>query len=159
MKKSTLLTALTAGMITVSTFTTYAIWDTVTAESADSTVTIRNPVTITATSHREITQNNADTLDPSQISVSGSVTFNVENKDSVAKTLTLAETITAGESLEESTDYTIAYTGTGVEGKIDSSVTNGTETYNYTITFTENGLTKLKSNVNQCTVKITATLN
>ena len=46
-----------------------------------------------------------------------------------------------------------------MSGNVDSSVTDGMEEYNYTITFTESGLEKLKTNSNTCTVKVTATLS
>ena len=85
--------------------------------------------------------------------------FNVDNSDSVAKKLTLKETIEASEQLVETTDYSIEFTGDGVSGNVDSSVTDGMEEYNYTITFTESGLEKLKTNSNTCTVKVTATLS
>lgn len=85
--------------------------------------------------------------------------FNVDNTDDIAKNLTLAESIEASEKLLESTDYTIEFSGDGVVGKTDSSVTNGMEEYNYTITFTQSGLEKLKTNSNSCTVQVTATLS
>lgn len=159
MKKTTLLSALTAGMIMVTSVATYAIWDTVTAESRDNTVTIRNPVTIADTTSEQSIQADANSLDPGSITAAGNVKFQVENTDSLAKNLTLQEEITAAEKLLESTDYSIEYSGTGVSGKTDSSVTNGEEEYGYTITFTSSGLEKLKSNSNQCTVKVTATLS
>lgn len=158
MKKSTVLTTLTLGMITLSSMATYAIWDTITTKSRENTVTMRNPVTISDATTEQSISASADTLDPASVTASGHVKFNVANADSVAKSLALQEEIKANEALVESTDYTINFTGNGVEGKTDSSVTNGEETYNYTITFTESGLQKLASNSNQCTVAITATL-
>ena len=134
MKKTTILSVLTAAMITATSIGTFAIWDIVTVDSRSNTVTMRNPVT-----------------------VSGSVKFNVANEDSVAKKLTLKESIQASEKLEETTDYSIVFSGDGVSGKTDSSVTDGTEEYNYTITFTQSGLEKMKTNA--CTVKVTATLS
>ena len=136
MKKTTILSVLTAAMITATSIGTFAIWDIVTVDSRSNTVTMRNPVT-----------------------VSGSVKFNVANEDSVAKKLTLQESIQASEKLEETTDYSIVFSGDGVSGKTDSSVTDGTEEYNYTITFTQSGLEKMKTNANTCTVKVTATLS
>lgn len=120
---------------------------------------MRNPVTISdTTSHQDI-QAEAETLSPSSVTASGTVSFQVENEDGVAKALTLAENIQAQEKLEENTDYTIEFTGSGVSGKTDSTVTDGAETYNYTITFKESGLSKLKTNSNKCTVEVTATLS
>lgn len=151
---------LTAGMIMVTSVATYAIWDTVTITSRENTVTMRKPVTIAdATGSQSIETSAKDTLNPSSVTASGTVTFRVENEDSVAKNLSLEETITAAEELVETTDYSVEFTGDGVSGKSDTSVTNGEETYTYTITFTEAGLGKLASNNNQCTVEVTATLS
>lgn len=159
MKKTTILSILTAGMIMVTSVATYAIWDTVTITSRANTVTMRNPVTISdTTTHQDISVH-ADTLNPASVTASGTVKFNVENEDGVAKTLTLSENIQAAEQLVESTDYTIEFEGTDASGKVDSSVANGEEEYNYTITFTASGLSKLKTNSNQCTVEVTATLS
>lgn len=159
MKKTKILSLLTAAAITVSSVATYAVWDTVSATSDSQTVTLRNPVTVVSTSNSGAITADANTLNPGSITASGTVTFNVENKDSVAKKLTLSESITAQEALVENTDYSIQFTGTDVSGKTDSSVTDGEETYDYTITFTEEGLNKLKSNSNQCTLEVTATLS
>lgn len=158
MKKTTILSILTAAMVTVTSIATYAAWDIVTVDSRGNTVTMRNPVTVSdATSEQSISAD-ANTLNPASVTATGTVKFNVENEDSVAKNLTLQETIEASEKLVESSDYSIEFSGDGVSGKTDSSVTHGTEEYNYTITFTEGGLAKLKTNSNACTVKVTATL-
>lgn len=159
MKKTTLLSILTAGMIMVTSVATYAVWDTVTITSRSNTVTMRNPVTISDSTSEQNIDADADTLSPSAVTASGTVTFQVENEDGIANALTLAENIQAGQKLIETTDYSIEFSGTGVSGKTDSSVTNGSETYNYTITFTESGLTKLASNTNKCSVEVTATLS
>lgn len=159
MKKTTVLSVLTAGMIVVSSVATYALWDIVTVESRSNTVTMRNPVTVSDSTSEQNISASADTLNPSSVTASGTVKFNVENEDSVAKNLTLQESVEASEKLEETTDYTIEFSGDGVAGKTDSSVTHGTEEYNYTITFKESGLEKLKTNSNTCTVKVTATLS
>lgn len=157
-EKTRILAVLTAAMITVSAAATYAVWDTVTAQSRKNTVTMRNPVTVTDSTTEQSITTNADSLNPSSVTASGTVKFTVENADSVAKQLTLQESIEASEALLESTDYTIEFTGDGVSGKTDSSVTHGEEEYSYTITFTQSGLEKMKSNSNACTVQVTATL-
>ena len=146
-------------MLIVSSVATYAVWDTVTVDSRGNTVTMRNPVTITDNTTEQNISADANTLNPASVTASGTVKFNVDNSDSVAKTLTLQESIEASEKLLESTDYTIVFSGDGVDGKADSSVTNGMEEYNYTITFTESGLAKMKTNSNTCTIKVTATLS
>lgn len=159
MKKTRILSILTVAMLTVSSVATYAVWDTVTVESRKNTVTMRNPVTVSDSTTEQNISTNADTLNPATVTAAGTVKFNVENADSVAKKLTLQESIEASEKLLESTDYTIEFTGSGVEGKADSTVTHGEEEYNYTITFTESGLQKMKTNSNACTVQVTATLS
>ena len=94
------------------------------------------------------------------IAASGSVSFQVANEDSLATKLTLSEKVEAGITvLEENTDYSIAYSGSDIVGKVDPSVTNGEETNNYTITFTESGLSKIISNNYQFAVEVTATLS
>lgn len=158
MKKSTILSLLTIGAITVTSAATYAVWDTVTVESRSNTVTLRNPVTVSDATAEQNIDADATTLNPDSITASGTVKFNVENDQSVAKSLVLKETVETSAPLIETADYSIEFTGVGVSGKTDTSVTNGEETYNYTITFTESGLGKLKANSNQCSVKVTATL-
>lgn len=160
MKKTRILSVLTVAAIAVSSVATYAVWDTVTATSRQQTVTMRNPVTISDTTVETEIDAEAASLNPASVTADGAVKFNVQNTDSLAKSLVLSENVQAGGQgkMEEITDYTIVYSGTGVSGKTDSSVTNGEETYNYTITFTESGLNKLEQNSNQCTVQITAEL-
>ena len=159
MKKTRLLSILTVAMITLSSVATYAVWDTVTVDSRKNTVTMRNPVTVSDSTDEQSISADANTLNPHTVTASGTVKFNVDNTDDIAKNLTLKETIEAAEPLVESTDYSIEFTGDGVVGKTDSSVTNGMEEYNYTITFTETGLEKMKTNANACTVQVTATLS
>lgn len=159
MRKARILSFATAAMVLVTSVATYAVWDVVSVESRANTVTIRNPVTVTDNTTEQNISADAGTLNPASVTASGTVKFKVDNSDSVAKTLTLQESIEAAESLEESTDYSIVFSGDGVEGKADSSVTDGTEEYNYTITFTASGLEKVKTNSNACTVKVTATLS
>ena len=159
MKKTTILSVLTGAMIMATSVATYAVWDTVTVESRGNTVTMRNPVTVSDSTTEQSISADANTLNPASVTASGTVKFNVENDDSVAKKLTLQESIQASEALLETTDYSIEFSGDGVVGKDDSSVTDGEEEYTYTITFTESGLAKLKTNSNSCTVKVTATLS
>ena len=159
MKKTKILSILTTTMIAVTSVATYAVWDIVTVDSRSNTVTMRNPVTISDSTSEQSISADANTLNPASVTASGTVKFNVDNSDSIAKKLTLQESIEALEKLEENTDYTIEFSGDGVEGKTDSSVTDGMEEYNYTITFTESGLGKMKTNSNTCTVKVTATLS
>lgn len=159
MKKTTILSILTVAMIMVTSVATYALWDSVTVDSRGNTVTMRNPVTVSDSTSEQNISADANTLNPSTVTASGSVQFNVDNEDGIAKHLTLQESIEASEKLEESTDYSIEFSGDGVVGKTDSSVTHGMEEYHYTITFTESGLAKMKTNSNTCTVKVTATLS
>lgn len=158
MKKSTILSLLTTGMIVTTSVATYALWDTVSATSTATTVTMRNPVTIADATVEQDIQANASNLNPESVTASGTVKFNVENTDNLASSLILKEEISAEDNLIEETDYTITFSGSDISGKTDSSVTNGETEYNYIITFTQSGLDKLKSNRNQCTVQVTASL-
>lgn len=63
----------------------------------------------------------------------GTVKFHVQNTDSIAKNLTLQETVTASEPLVETTDYSISFSGNGVNGKVDISVTNGEENHTQSV--------------------------
>ena len=121
MKKTTILSILTGAMIMATSVATYAVWDTVTVESRGNTVTMRNPVTVSDSTTEQSISADAGTLNPSSVTASGTVKFNVENDDSVAKKLTLQESIQASEALIESTDYSIEFSGDGVVGKTDSS--------------------------------------
>lgn len=159
MKKTRILSVLTVAMILVSSVATYAVWDTITVDSRKNTVTMRNPVTVSDSTSEQSISADATTLNPSTVTASGTVKFNVDNTDDIAKKLTLQESIEASEKLLESTDYSIEFSGDGVVGKTDSSVTNGMEEYNYTITFTESGLEKMNTNSNTCTIQVTATLS
>lgn len=159
MKKTKILSILTVAMIMVSSVATYAVWDTVTVDSRGNTVTMRNPVTVSDSTSEQSISADANTLNPASVTASGTVKFNVDNEDGIAKNLTLQESIEASEKLEENTDYSIVFSGDGVMGKTDNSVTDGMEEYNYTITFTESGLAKMKTNSNTCTVKVKATLS
>ncbi len=159
MQRTKILSILTVSMMLVSSVATYAIWDTVTTDSRGNTVTMRNPVTVSDSTSEQNISADANTLNPSMVTASGTVKFDVDNEDGIAKKLTLLESIEASEKLEETTDYSIVFSGDGVSGKTDSSVTDGMEEYNYTITFTESGLEKMKKNSNTCTVKVTATLS
>ncbi len=159
MKKITILSILTGAVIIATSVATYAVWDTVTVESRGNTVTMRNPVTVSDSTTEQNISADAGTLAPASVTASGTVKFNVENDDGVAKILTLQESIQASEALIETTDYSIVFSGDGVVGKADNSVTDGEEEYTYTISFTESGLEKLKTNSNNCTVKVTATLS
>ena len=96
MKKSTILSLLTTAAIIATSVGTYAIWDTVTADSRDNTVTLRNPVTITDTTSEQSITASADELNPAAITASGTVKFKVQNENSLANSLTLEESITAG---------------------------------------------------------------
>lgn len=125
MKKTTILTLLTIVTITVTTIATYAIWDTVTVDSRGNTVTMRNPVTVSDSTTEQNISADAGSLNPASVTASGTVKFTVDNTDDIAKKLTLQESVQALEKLEETTDYSIEFSGDGVSGKTDSSVTNG----------------------------------
>ena len=166
MKKTSILSMLTFGMILATSVGTYAVWDTLSAQSSGQTVTIRNPVTVTAGT--QTASSNAEAaLGGATATATGSVTFDVANKDNLANQLTLEETIFVGTESPETTlasgDYSIEFKkqpeSPALVGKIDSNVSNDSNTYYYTITFNKTGIEKLQKNSNQCKVKVTATLS
>ena len=85
MKKTTIISILTATVILASSAGTYALWDVITAESRGNTVTMRNPVTISDRTTEQSISADAGTLNPSSVTASGTVKFNVENEDDIAK--------------------------------------------------------------------------
>lgn len=90
MKKSTLLSFLTAASVIATTAGTYSTWDSITANTASKAVTFRNPVTIgIETDLNEFTDNFKNTLvtDASNLVASNSVKFKIENTDKLAQKL------------------------------------------------------------------------
>ena len=85
MKKTKVLSILTAAMITVSSVATYALWDTVTVDSRKNTVTMRNPVTVSDSTTDQSISADASTLNPASVTATGKVKFTVDNSDDVAK--------------------------------------------------------------------------
>lgn len=85
MKKTRILSVLTVAMILVSSVATYAVWDTITVDSRKNTVTMRNPVTVSDSTSEQSISADATTLNPSTVTASGTVKFNVDNTDDIAK--------------------------------------------------------------------------
>lgn len=82
-EKPTILSLLTVAMIGATSVGTYAVWDSITASSKSNTVTLRKPVTIAdTTSTKDLAVSSKLS---STVSASGSVSFQVENEDSLAK--------------------------------------------------------------------------
>lgn len=84
MKKSMLLSFVTAGAIIATSVGTYAAWDTLEAEST-ANISFRNPATVTATSlTKDTTKSNEDLgQDPKYV---GTATFTLKDIPSTATT-------------------------------------------------------------------------
>ena len=139
MKKSKLLSLLTATAIVITTGATYAVWDSVTDDTT-ATVTFRNPVTVTVSPSYTLSQ------DPAALNVtptaSGTVNFTVSNGDNLADTLTIVPTVSGGTSatvedfnfeiVDTGESGTPNLTGAATSGFVDTSLT----TTNYTVKVT-----------------------
>lgn len=155
MKKSTLLSFATAGAIVVTSAGTYAAWDTLTG-TTESTITFRNPVTITVDSEYDLNETSA-TLNTLP-SATGEVTFNVQNPGDLADTLTLTPTV-SGASVNDF-DFVIADTTGNLQkdsanGFVDKSL--GTTTYTVTVTPKDTSLNAVAGK--PVTIELTAELS
>lgn len=162
MKKGKLLSLLTAIAIVITTTGTYAVWDSLTDETS-STVTFRNPVTITVDSSYTLEEA------PSELNTlptaSGTVNFTVLNEDNLADTLTIVPTVSGGNSATvEDFDFVIAdsteanspnLSGDSSTGFVDKSLT----TTNYTITVTPKSTSVSKVAGQEVTIQLTASLS
>lgn len=157
MKKYKLLSLLTAIAIVITTTCTYAAWDSLSAET-DGSVTFRNPVTVTVNQNYTLEQESAE-LDKTP-TASGTVSFAVSNKDSLADTLTIVPTVSGGSATVDNFEFEIVdkddsskkLTGDASNGFVDKSL-NST---NYTVKVTPK-TTDISGQA--ITVKLTATLS
>lgn len=140
MKKTTLLSLLTAGAIVATGAGTYAAWDKLEDTSEAATVTFRSPVTVDVAT---FTLSQTDNLG-GMPSASGEVTINVQDKESKTGKLTIIPTVTGGTGATND-DFDITLTDTTAEhstvqpegnsstGFIDSDII-AANTYTVTIT-------------------------
>ena len=162
MKKSKLLSLLTAAAIVITTSGTYAVWDSVTDDTT-ATVTFRNPVTITVDTSYTLSQ------EPSVLNTtptaSGTVNFIVSNEDNLADTLTIVPTVSGGNSatvddfefviVDSSETSTPNLTGDSSSGFVDKSLT--TTSYTVKVTPKDESVSKIAGQA--VDIKLTATLS
>ena len=162
MKKSKVLSILTAIAIVITTSVTYATWDSLTDETSTN-ITFRNPVTVTVDPSYTLVQSEA--ILNTTPSASGTVNFTVSNEDNLANTLTIVPEVSGGTSASVSDfDFIIVdseevstpqLTGDSLTGFVDKSLT----TTNYTVTVTPKATSVLKIAGQEVSIKLTATLS
>lgn len=161
MKKSTLLSLLTATSIVLTTAGTYAAWDSVQASTTED-VTFRNPVTVTVNSDYELTEKDASL--GKTPTVTGDVSFTISNNASLADTLTIVPEVSGGTASVNDFDFVItdkdesstpSLTGDASSGFVDKSL-NST---NYTIKVTPKDSSKDTIVGQSITIKLKATLS
>ena len=161
MKKSTLLSLLTATSIAVTTAGTYAAWDSTVASTTEA-ITFRNPVTITVNSEYTLTesQGSLGTLP----TASGDVEFTVSNDGNLADTLTIVPTVSGGNSasvsdfdfvITDTNDSSKPLSGNASSGFVDKTLTS--TTYNVKVTPKDDSKTKIAGT--PVNIQLTATLS
>lgn len=93
MKKSTLLSLLTATAIVLTSAGTYATWDSLTAKSSSNTLNFRNPITISVGDNALATKKSAFNTTPT---AEGTVKFTVANTEKLAKKVKLTPSVKEG---------------------------------------------------------------
>ena len=156
MKKSRLLSLLTAAAVIVTTAGTYAVWDTLTASTTES-ITFRNPVTVEVSPEYTLTETQASLgVNPS---ASGDVTFTVSDANSLAKQLKIVPSVSGGTASTSDFDFTItdknnlstALSGNASSGFVDTTLDSTV----YTVTVTPKNNSVAGQNVS---ITLTATL-
>ena len=156
MKKSTLLSLLTAATVIITTAGTYAVWDSLTDSTTES-ITFRNPVTVQVNPEYTLTETAASLgVDPS---ASGDVTFTVSDANSLAKQLKIVPSVSGGTASTSDFDFTItdknnlstALSGNASSGFVDTTLDSTV----YTVTVTPKDNSVAGQNVS---ITLTATL-
>ena len=156
MKKSTLLSLLTAAAVIVTTAGTYAVWDTLTASTTES-ITFRNPVTVQVNPEYTLTETAASLgVDPS---ASGDVTFTVSDTNSLAKQLKIVPSVSGGTASVDNFNFTITdknnlsapLSGDASSGFVDTTLDSTV----YTVTVTPKNNSVAGKNIS---ITLTATL-
>lgn len=98
MKKSKLLSVLTAGAIIATTVGTYAVWDTLSAETtAEKSVTFRQPVTVTVKDAITAQVDNKQLGETPE--VTGVASFTVNNPGELANEIVLKPVIVSSQNV------------------------------------------------------------
>lgn len=162
MKKSKVLSLLTAIAIVVTTSVTYAAWDSLTDETS-ANITFRNPVTVTVEPSYTLVET-AAVLNTTP-TASGTVKFTVSNENNLADTLTITPQVSGGTSVtvddfeftivDAAEDTTPTLNGNSSSGFIDTSLT--TTSYNVTVTPKDESVSKIAGQ--EVSIQLTATLS
>lgn len=129
--KKKILGLLTAAAIVATTVGSFAVWDTLSTKS-NGTLTVTSPIVVQTTDIAKFDE----TKDPSTNvpSYNTDVTFGVDGlADTAGKQLELGCKITDGSNVDQTGNFTVAITGTGVVDNVDTSV-EASNTYSVTIT-------------------------
>lgn len=121
MKKSKLLSILTAAAAIITTAGTYAVWDTL-EDSTTEEITFRKPVTVTVNPDFNLTESQG-TLGEYPVA-SGNVAFTVSNESGLAKSLKITPKVSGSNVSIDNFDITIKDTDGG-DGILSGSATAG----------------------------------
>lgn len=176
MKKTTLLSLVTAAAVITTSVGTFAAYGTLSANNTGegAVLDFGSPVTVAM----EVAAGEASSRSLGEApSVTTTATLNVQNEDSLGSQIDLVFDLagTDGSTLEATTDYTLAVqansayadgssTVTSDSDNInfeDSNVKGGEKKYDVTVTLTEEGARKIAEKNGSAEVKLemTATLN
>lgn len=175
MKKTTLLSLVTAAAVITTSVGTFAAYDTLSANNTGSGAVLNFGAPITVEMNLDAGEANSRTLGEAP-SVTTTATVTVANESDLGDQITLSFDMagTDGSSLVETTDYTLdvkanaAYSGGSgtVSSKSDNinfedtNVSDGEKKYDVTVTLTEEGARKIAAHNGSADVKLemTATL-
>lgn len=139
MKKSTLLSLLTAGAVIATTAGTYAVWDTVTATSS-GTISVAKPTVIVNATDFGAMDMGENGLGAQTIDYTKDVTFTVEGvTNGDVDTMTLVPEVKNGDAVLTAADVDVDIKKGGTSIKtdtayIDSAVAEGANTYTIVVT-------------------------
>lgn len=169
MKKTTLLSLLTATALVATTSATYAVWDNTEANTS-GTVKFREPVTINVPESIDFTADNGKLHEAP--SSSQDVEFTIQNTNGLADTLTITPKVTLNGTQSEwnEDNYTLTieeskngYSSTLTEsdGIYTDSVEQATESKKYKVTLqlTNTGISKYDGGEKDIHISLTAELS
>ena len=151
MKKSTLLSLLTAGAILVTSAGTYALWDTLEATS-NGRFTVANSSIKLSTQDTMTFNSPTATLNANEITYSSNATFTIDGElknDLTKLQLTLVPTVTKksdGSSVSSGYTVSIKKGGSVLAGNVDKSLSTS-NTYTVEVTVTDASLAGVELNV------------
>lgn len=158
MKKTTLLSLATAAAVITTSVGTFAAYDTLSANNTGNGALLDFGAPVTVEMNLDAGEANSRELNEAP-SVTTTATVDVANEDRLGEKITLTFDMagTDGASLVETTDYTLdvkahsSYSDSAVSSKPespnavfeDTNVSEGTKTYDVTVTLTEEGARKV----------------